>query len=315
MNHPHPGREGGYARRGTRPLPQNNMVNYHQFRESPHREKEQQAQWSMPQRNLPPFVYHPRPPLPQPQPQPQQRQHYSNSLRYPYRRPEFDTTAFYGRGLHHSRYNNHGGNTGSSVATPSRLEFWLRQRGLGRFAERLADFGVESLPDLLDSDIVSDIELRNEIGMNESEVKQFRRAVQENRSVDWSHLDAAHCERVRHARSAMASQKHEGYEDFILFVRKMKRSMHFSRVDKIGRLHSCTMRFTKSNSGLTFTRGGVKVDLSFEAMRGVHALVRPEGEQRAGSVHPLSFANSIITQIRKLVSHCYGATFLSHCQL
>ena len=42
------------------------------------------------------------------------------------------------------------------------------------------------------------------------------------------------------------------------------------------------MRFTKQNSGLTFTRGGKKVDLHFDAMRGVHEMVNPEGHPNAG---------------------------------
>ena len=73
--------------------------------------------------------------------------------------------------------------------------------------------------------------------------------------------------RVQRAARIMETQQHEGYAFFVLFVRKMKRSMHFKRVDKLGKLHNCSMRFTKSNQGVTFQRGGQKVDLGFDASR------------------------------------------------
>jgi hypothetical protein len=62
----------------------------------------------------------------------------------------------------------------------------------------------------------------------------------------------------------------------------MKRTMHFHRVDKLGKLRNCAMGFNDSNSGLFFERGGLTVDLSFEAMRGVHEMIIPEGLDKAG---------------------------------
>ena len=60
------------------------------------------------------------------------------------------------------------------------------------------------------------------------------------------------------------------YGDYVLFVRKMKRTMHFKRVDRLGKLQNCAMGFTAANDGVTFERVGRDVDLSFDAMRGVH---------------------------------------------
>ena len=37
------------------------------------------------------------------------------------------------------------------------------------------------------------------------------------------------------------------YGEFVLFVRKLQRSMHFERVDKLGKRHSCTVHMTKGN--------------------------------------------------------------------
>jgi hypothetical protein len=160
-----------------------------------------------------------------------------------------------------------GGRGGGGGGGGGHLEFWLRQRGLGRFSDRLMDFGMESLHDLVDSDIISDVELRNEIGMNDAEIQKFRKAVHGNRRMDWSHLSKKGVDRVQRAARIMETQQHEGYAFFVLFVRKMKRSMHFKRVDKLGKLHNCSMRFTKSNQGVTFQRGGQKVALGFDASR------------------------------------------------
>ena len=37
--------------------------------------------------------------------------------------------------------------------------------------------------------MVSDAELRNEIGMNQAEINKFRGAVNNNRTMDWNHVD------------------------------------------------------------------------------------------------------------------------------
>ena len=109
------------------------------------------------------------------------------------------------------RYSELEAQGAEDIYNPHHLEYWLRQRGLGRFADRLHDFGVDTLHDLHDSDIISDVELRSEIGMNDSEIRKFRKACQTNRSVDWSHLNKKATEAVRRKTQVMQAEKHEGY--------------------------------------------------------------------------------------------------------
>jgi hypothetical protein len=49
--------------------------------------------------------------------------------------------------------------------------------GLGEFVPRFIDFGVLSLQDILDSSLVSDKVLEEELGMTLEQAKQFRGAV------------------------------------------------------------------------------------------------------------------------------------------
>jgi len=168
------------------------------------------------------------------------------------------------------------------------MESWLREQGLGRFTEGLQDFGIETVQDLLDSDVVSDRELRSEIGMNQAEINKFRGAVNNNRTMDWSHIDAAKITKIQEAAS-----KPKGFGEFCLFIRKLQRSMHFQRVDKMGKLHSCTIHMTEGNQGIVFEDKGVTTELLFEAMRGVHGFLHDEtgevGAERSTAVAGFCF--------------------------
>jgi len=155
------------------------------------------------------------------------------------------------------------------------MDNWLRTRGLGRFTERLQDFGIESVSDLMDSDIVTDYELRLEIGMNGVEIEKFRDAVSQNRVVELLPAEKEHEEKIQQASAAFESHPEaSSFAQYALFVRKMHRTLHCQRVDKQGKLKPCAMHMTRHNQGFMFNDGAQNnVELLFEGMRGIHSLV------------------------------------------
>jgi hypothetical protein len=71
---------------------------------------------------------------------------------------------------------------------------------------------------------VSDKELAGEIGMTSGDIDKFRRAVNENRVVEWDDISDMVME-----RNKRALEIDPAVYDYALFVRKMKSGMYFVR--------------------------------------------------------------------------------------
>lgn len=90
---------------------------------------------------------------------------------------------------------------------------------------------MESVPDLLDADVLSDKDLAGDIGMAPVDIRRFHLPppkVHEQlpeHKVETGHVAA---ERLARMNSASA-EHHEGYEELCLFIRKLKAGMHFMR--------------------------------------------------------------------------------------
>ena len=78
-----------------------------------------------------------------------------------------------------------------------------------------------------------------------------------------------------------SDEHHDGFLHFMLFTRKLHRSIHLSRLDKNRHLKPTNLRLVDGNSGIRFVINAKRsCDISFNAMRGVHELTRPEGDVR-----------------------------------
>jgi len=62
--------------------------------------------------------------------------------------------------------------------TQQEMNKFLRRAGLGRYVDYFHDFGLESLHDLMDPDIVNRDALRGEIGMSPREIDAFYQALE-----------------------------------------------------------------------------------------------------------------------------------------
>jgi len=65
--------------------------------------------------------------------------------------------------------------------TQQEMNKFLRRTGLGRYVDNFHDFGLESLHDLMDADIVNRESLRAEIGMSPREIDAFYYALEEQK--------------------------------------------------------------------------------------------------------------------------------------
>eukprot|EP00615_Pteridomonas_danica_P016767 CAMPEP_0114378790 /NCGR_PEP_ID=MMETSP0102-20121206/1847_1 /TAXON_ID=38822 ORGANISM="Pteridomonas danica, Strain PT" /NCGR_SAMPLE_ID=MMETSP0102 /ASSEMBLY_ACC=CAM_ASM_000212 /LENGTH=756 /DNA_ID=CAMNT_0001533715 /DNA_START=22 /DNA_END=2289 /DNA_ORIENTATION=- len=157
------------------------------------------------------------------------------------------------------------------MMSEAQMEEWLRSKGLGRFKDHFMEFGIESIHDLLDADIVSDKELAGEIGMNQAEINKFRKAVDENRICEWDQIP----DYVK-TRNEEAQKLNSDVFDYALFVRKMKASMYFIRLDHKGKKRRCSVKLCKRHKSFIFSHGTKPIELTFEALRGVTELVDPE---------------------------------------
>ena len=68
------------------------------------------------------------------------------------------------------------------------VELYLRERGLSAFKDRLFEYGVETVADLLDQEIVTDHALVNDIFMTAKDIEALHAPPQVGRELDYSHL-------------------------------------------------------------------------------------------------------------------------------
>ena len=101
-----------------------------------------------------------------------------------------------------------------------------------RFSQHVR-YGVECVDDMLDPVVCSDKDLVDEIGMTPEDVRRFHAPPPKHheklpeQKLDTSHLSE---ERLAHIERQTSDQDtHEGYSELCLFIRKLKKGMHFLR--------------------------------------------------------------------------------------
>ena len=78
-------------------------------------------------------------------------------------------------------------NAGVSGSEPLAIDRFLADAGLGAYAERLAAFGVDTVGDLGDGDVVTDDDLLGpDINMKKGHLRKLRRALANHDGVEYA---------------------------------------------------------------------------------------------------------------------------------
>mmetsp|Transcript_26006 Transcript_26006/g.47424 ORF Transcript_26006/g.47424 Transcript_26006/m.47424 type:complete len:790 (-) Transcript_26006:314-2683(-) len=143
---------------------------------------------------------------------------------------------------------------------------YIKDRGLIKYKNKLLEYGIENIPDMLDPEVLSDKDLVDEIGMTPGDLRRFHLPppkVHEQlpeHKMETDHLDPARLAKIENASN---EQAHEGYAEFCLFIRKLKAGRHFMRMEGDGGQHNCLINMKSDNQGLKYMTHSGKVSLLF----------------------------------------------------
>jgi hypothetical protein len=126
---------------------------------------------------------------------------------------------------------------------------------------------VECVSDLHDTEVLSDKDLADEIGMLPIDIKRFHAEpfrVHQQLPEFILEMDRINATRLAHIeRQTSNLETHEGYAQFCLFIRKLKAGMHFLRLGGDGNQHNTLVLMRKDNQGLKYMSATGKVALQY----------------------------------------------------